>query len=94
MSQPVLLSVDIPAAERFPSYACVLVDSAGAVVWRLPVSQEQARDTVSIAVPAGNLHTGDYTLVVQGLPPQRQSNGGALAATEVARYRFTLTPAR
>ena len=94
LSQPVLLSVDIPAAEQFPSYACVLVDSAGAVVWRLPVSQEQARDTVSIAVPAGNLHAGDYTLVVQGLPPQRQSNGGALAATEVARYRFTLTPAR
>jgi len=83
-SQPVLLSVDIPAAEQFPSYACVLVDSSGAIVWQVPVSQEQARDTVSIAVPAGNLRPGDYTLVVRGLP----------AATDVARYRFTLAPAK
>jgi hypothetical protein len=91
-SQPVLLSVDIPAAEQFPSYACVLVDSSGAVVWRVPVSQEQARDTVSIAFPAGNLQPGDYTLVVQGLPPQDSSKGGATTGTDVAHYRFTLTP--
>ena len=90
-SQPVLLSVDIPAAEQFPGYACVLVDSSGATVWRVPVSPEQARDTVSIAVPAGNLRPGDYTLVVQGLSPQGPSKGGAAArTTDVARYRFTL----
>jgi anti-sigma factor RsiW len=90
-SQPVLLSVDIPAAEQFPGYACVLVDSSGAIVWRVPVSQEQARDTVSIAVPAGSLRPGDYTLVVQGLSSQGPSKGGAAArTTDVARYRFTL----
>ena len=90
-SQPVLLSVDIPAAQQFPGYACVLVDSSGATVWRVPVSQEQARDTVSIAVPAGNLRPGDYTLVVQGLSSQDPSKGGAAAGTDVARYRFTLS---
>jgi anti-sigma factor RsiW len=94
LGQPVLLSVDIPAAEQFPGYTCVLVDSAGAVVWQVPVSQEQARDTVSIAVPAGTLRPGDYTLVVQGLPRERQANGSAVTATAVARYRFTLIAAR
>jgi hypothetical protein len=90
-SQPVLLSVDIPATKQFPGYACVLVDSSGASVWRVPVSQEQARDTVSIAVPAGNLRPGDYTLIVEGLSSQGTAKGGAaVGATAVARYSFTL----
>jgi Putative zinc-finger len=93
MSQPVLLSLDIPAAAQFASYACVLLDASGAAVWRVPVSQEQARDTVSIGVPAGTLRPGDYTLLVQGLPPQ-PANGSAAGAADLARYRFALTSVR
>jgi hypothetical protein len=82
--QPLLISLDIPTAERFSSYACVLVASSGDVVWRLPVSPTQARDTVAIRVPAGVLGPGDYRLVVQG-----RANPGAEPA-DLANYHFTL----
>jgi hypothetical protein len=84
--QPLLLSVDIPTAERFSSYTCVLVAPSGTVVWRLPVSSDQAKDTVAIRVPAGGLDRGDYRLIVQGLANPR---GGE--STEIASYRFTLS---
>jgi hypothetical protein len=82
--QPLLISLDIPTAERFSSYICVLLDPAGAVVWRLPVSAAQATDTVPIRVPSGVLAPGDYRLVVKGQPiPGGQS-------AELVTYRFTL----
>jgi len=83
--QPLLLSVDIPATERFSSYTCDLVAPSGAVVWRLPVSSDQAKDTVAIRVPAGSLAPGDYRLVVQG-----RANPAGAESTEIASYRFTL----
>jgi hypothetical protein len=86
--QPVLLSLDIPATQQFVSYACVLIDSSGTALLRVPVSAAQAQDTVSISVPAGNLRPGNYVLVVQGLPP----HGGPTHSIDLARYRFTLTP--
>lgn len=89
-SQPVLLSLDIPATQEYSSYECVLVDRSGSVVWRLPVSVAQAQDTVSISVPAGNLRPGDYTLLVEGLA-SRGTGGGAAQSRDLARYRFTLT---
>jgi hypothetical protein len=81
--QPVLLSFDIPAAQPYPAYACVLIDASGAVIWRVPVSASQAQDTVSISVPPGALRAGDYTLVVQGIGPK---------ITDLARYRFQFGP--
>lgn len=90
-SQPVLLSLDIPATQEYSSYECVLVDLSGAVVWRIPVSAAQAQDTVSISVPAGNLRPGDYTLLVEGLA-SRGTGGGGAESRDLARYRFSLTP--
>src|ERR1700690_3313362 len=49
--QPLLLSLNIPTAERFSSYTCVLVAPTGAVVWRLPVSAAEAKNTLAIRVP-------------------------------------------
>jgi hypothetical protein len=89
-SQPVLLSVDIPAQERFVSYICELTSAAGAVMWRVPVSSREARDTVSIEVPAGTLPSGDYTLVVKGLIAPLSSDSGMAARIDVARYPFAL----
>ena len=89
-SQPVLLSVDIPAQERFASYVCELTSAAGAVMWRVPVSSRQARDTVSIDVPAGTLPSGNYTLVVKGLIAPLSSDSGRAAGTDLARYPFAL----
>jgi hypothetical protein len=90
--QPVLLSLDIPGTRPYPSYACVLIDAAGAVVWRIPVSAAQAQDTVSINVPAGTLGAGGYTLVVQGLEAQDRSAGSGVKIADLARYRFVLSP--
>ena len=87
--QPLLLSLDIPGTRQYPNYACVLIDPAGAVVWRVPVSAAQAQDTVSINIPAGTLHPGSYTLVVQGLGAQDRSDGSGPKATDLARYRFS-----
>lgn len=83
--QPLLLSLDIPAAERFSGYACVLVAPSGAVVWSLPVSADQAKDTVAIRVPSGVLEPGNYRLLVQGL-----ANAGG-SPVDLANYRFTLS---
>ncbi len=87
-SRPVVLSLDIPATQRFTSYECVLVDASGTALLRIPVSASQAQDTVTISVPAGNLRPGNYVLLVRGLEPR----SGGMQAADVARYRFTLTP--
>lgn len=88
--QPVLLSVDIPGQERFSSYVCELTSAAGAVLWQIPVSSRQARDTVSIDVPAGTLPTGDYTLVVKGVVEPLSSENGRAVSVDLARYPFAL----
>ena len=85
--QPLLISLDIPTAERFSSYSCELVAPSGAVVWRLPVSSNQAKDTVAIRVPSALLGRGDYRLIVQG-----HANPEGKPA-ELASYRFTLNGA-
>jgi len=82
--QPLLLSLDIPTAERFSSYTCVLVAPSGAVVWSLPVSAEQAKDTVAIRVPSDVLRPGNYRLLVQGLAKAGEN------PVDMANYRFTL----
>jgi hypothetical protein len=82
--QPLMLTLDIPTAERFASYACVLIAPSGAVVWRLPVSAAQAKDTVAIGVPSDSLSPGSYRLLVQG-----RANAGA-DPVDLVNYRFTL----
>jgi Putative zinc-finger len=84
-NQPILLTLDIPAAERYTSYACTLIAPSGATVWRVPVSAGQARDTVSIRMPAADWKRGDYTLLVQAYT---NPTGGEPA--DIARYRFAL----
>ena len=82
--QPLLLSLDIPTGERFSSYTCVLVAPSGAVVWRLPVSAAQAKDTLAISVPSGSLSPGNYRLLVQG---RAKAGSGPV---DLVNYRFTL----
>jgi hypothetical protein len=83
---PLLLSVDIPTAEAYASYSCVLVTQSGATVWSLPITGEQARDTVPIVVPTASLSRGAYTLVVRGY----MKEGGEPPAADLAHYRFTV----
>ena len=83
--QGLLLLLDIPAAEEYSSYTCTLLAPGGAALWDVPVSPEQAKDTVSIRVPAERWQQGDYTLLVQGIPGTGQEK-----PTDLAHYRFTV----
>jgi hypothetical protein len=85
-SQPFLVLVDIPTQERFSSYTCLLYSPSGSLAWRVQVSAEAAKDTVSIRVPAGDRAAGNYTLAVQGNTATAPSENGV----DLARYRFTL----
>jgi Putative zinc-finger len=80
--QPFLVFVDIPSEARFSSYTAEMFDPAGRSVWSLPVTNEAARDTVSIRIP-GQQDSGTYTLVVRGI-----ENGGNTA--DLARFPFEL----
>jgi hypothetical protein len=92
-NRAVLLSLDIAATQEYSSYVCVLVDSTGTPVWRVPVAAAQTQDTVSISIPAGSLQPGDYRLLVQGLTSRGSGGGGGVQPVDLARYKLTLTPA-
>jgi Putative zinc-finger len=81
-----LVLIDVPTQERFSSYTCLLYSPSGSLVWHVQVSAEEAKDTVSIRVPAERAVPGPYTLVVQGGSGSAPNANGA----ELARYRFTL----
>jgi hypothetical protein len=85
-AHPFLLFVDIPTQDRFSAYTCSLYSPAGKVTWQVQVSAQQARDTISISIPAADRIDGKYSLVVQG------SAGSSNPETPVdlARYSFVL----
>ena len=78
-----LLNVDVPTDESYSNYGCALLAPNGTTLWRLPISRDQARDTVSIRVPSLPAAAGTYTLVVQGMKL------GSESPTDLAHYRFT-----
>lgn len=80
--RPFLLLLDIPTEDRFTSYTCLLYSPSGALSWRLDVSPQLAKDTVSVRVPSADRPAGDYTLVLQGNLDR--------GAVELQRDRFTL----
>jgi hypothetical protein len=80
--KPYLLLVDIPTQERFSSYTCMLYSQSGSLAWRVEVSAQLAKDTVSIRVPATEAQPGAYALRVQG--------NGAGNAVDLAQYHFNL----
>ena len=81
--RPFLLLLDIPTEDRFSSYTCLLYSASGSLAWRVEVSPQQARDTVSIRVPSAGQGAGEYTLTVQG--------NMAGSPVDLAHYRFTLS---
>jgi hypothetical protein len=83
--QPALVLVDIPAAEQYSRYDCALMAPGGTVLWRVPIAPQQARDTVSIRIPAERWERGNYTLLVQGFAAAAPES-----PIEVATYRFTV----
>ena len=81
-----LLFLDIPTQERFSTYTCTLYSPSGLLTWHVQVSAQQARDTISIRVPAVNTVDGNYSVVVQGNLENAQPGSGV----DLARYTFAL----
>jgi hypothetical protein len=86
--QPFSLYFDIPPDGHYSSYICEIVNSAGAAEYSLNISTEQAKNAVQLLIPSSSLRPGKHVLVVRGLGTQGSAVGSA--ATEVARYPFTL----
>ncbi len=81
-----LLPIEIPG-DSFPSYVVELHNPAGGVQWSLPVSAQQAKNTLTIQAP-GVQQAGGYEVVVIGLNTQGEK------ASEVGHYPFELQFAR
>jgi hypothetical protein len=64
----VALDFDIPESP-FASYRCELRDSAGRVHASVDVTAAQAKDTIRLLVPTGDLESGNYTLTADGVGP-------------------------
>jgi anti-sigma factor RsiW len=65
-NRPFVLFVDIPPDPPQAQYRVDIVDVAGRAVVSVPVSAEEARDTVTVYVPPRHLQSGKYTVVTTG----------------------------
>jgi hypothetical protein len=79
-----LISVDIPSKAEYASYLCLLYNSSGEQLWQIPITTQQAENTVPLSVPTDKAASGTNELRVLGLP----AAGGP--PVEVGRYRFSL----
>ena len=79
-----LISVDIPFKNDYASYLCTLYNSSDERLWQVPITAQQAENTVSLRVPTEKAASGANELRVLGVP----AAGGS--PVEVGRYRFTL----
>ena len=78
--------VDIPASDRFTSYACEIRTAEGQRRFSINVSAAQAKDAVELLIPGATLSAGKYEVVVLG----NGAAGGTPAGEEVARYAFVV----
>ncbi len=85
-----MLSLDIATEGGLARYACELRDPGGAVVWRAPVTADQAKDTVQIYVPAANWANGEYRLVVLGYAEGGDKQPGDAQPVKITAYPFAL----
>ena len=84
---PLLLKVDLPTEDRFSSYEVSLYTPAGEKPsWSLPVSTEQAKNTLSIEVPATDVRVGENSLVIAGLV----SGPSGSTPVEIERSHFQI----
>jgi hypothetical protein len=67
--EPLLLNVDVPTDDRYASYEISVLDPGGKQAWKMPISAQQAKDTLSIRMPVRGSQSGTYTLVIEGLTP-------------------------
>ncbi|MGH9714356.1 MAG: zf-HC2 domain-containing protein [Candidatus Acidiferrales bacterium] len=85
--KPFSIFLDIPPEKQFSSYNCELQTDSGTPEFEISVPAQEARNTVQLLIPASRLRPGKHVLVVRGGVATQVSGA---AATEIARYTFTL----
>ena len=65
-TRPFALYIDIPPEPPFPNYRIELRDAAGNPRVSLPVSANEARETITVYVPPRRLRSGAYQVVIIG----------------------------
>ncbi len=89
-----VLSVDIPPSAGATVYRCTLYAEDGGALWHVDVSAAQAKDAVSIQVPARASHEGMQELRVENVAPSvttRTQSDGKLGPLASYRYRLSYT---
>lgn len=74
---------EIPGGPEFTGYAFKILDSKKSVTFTLPVSSEQAKDSVPLRIPAGSLAPGIYEIEILG-------NKVGQVEQELSRYRVAV----
>jgi hypothetical protein len=85
-ANPFLLLLDIPTQDRFSSYTCSLYSPNGKLAWQVQVSAQEAKDTISITVPAADRMDGKYSLHVIG----KSGLSNPAIPVDLAHYSFVL----
>jgi len=86
------LDFDFIPGQVFPSYQGLLFDDADGSVLTFHLPGELANKEVHLAVPAGLLHAGKYSLVLNGVRDAegRLASGSAPGGNEVQRVAFAV----
>ena len=90
--KPFSFYIDIPASDSFAYYSAAVETDSGARKFAVPVSREQAKESVQILLPAKTLSPGNYVLVVvgQAISSVGSQPTSSATGTEVARYPFSV----
>jgi len=89
-SEGFALDFDFIPSETFASYQGVLLDDSGGSVLTFHLPGDLANKELHLAVPAGTVHAGKYSLVLSGVRDVggRLASGSALGGNEVQRVAF------
>jgi Putative zinc-finger len=68
-----MLELEIPGGPEFTDYVCEIRDAKGQLKFSIPVTVEQAKDTLRLAIPGSTLSAGNYEVVVLGERPSNPS---------------------
>jgi hypothetical protein len=83
---------DFTPTETFPSYQGLLLDDSGGTLLKFHLAGDLANKEVHLALPAGLLHPGKYSLVLRGVRDAegRLASGSAPGGNEVERIPFAV----
>ena len=90
-NESLALDFDFIPSQSFPSYVGGLLDEAGASVLTFHLPADLENKEVHLAVPAGLLRAGKYSLVLNGVRDAegRLASGSAPGGNEVQRFVFS-----